>query len=376
MKKRNEKNCEYNEKLNRHRYGLHRKKEFEIAHRRLKQYRPFAIIFTLIFIIFLFQWLGVGAITILFGVMLIIREVVQMYFVRSLQKRIFEPIYVLKHGIEEVAKGNYDVTVETSVNNELKGLLISFEEMVNNLQENEKLKREYEENRKNLIANISHDLKTPMTSIQGYMEAIDEGLVKDEDTLKRYNQIILNNVNYTTKLIDDLFLFSKLDLDKIDLNASEVNAGGFLRDIMDELKLEVEDQGFVFNYMDNLEQDTQLHIDGKRIYQSIRNIVGNALKYGQKDDLQIECRSYSEDGFCYIEIEDNGPGIPEDQLDKIFERFYRIDESRTKDTISTGLGLAIAKELIEVHHGKVEIQSKLNEGTTIIIKIPIVTRSV
>lgn len=354
----------------RHEFRKHQL-ELQRTHRRLRLFRPFAVFFTLLFIIVLLTTVGWNGWIIALSVVFIIREVFQILMVLRVQRRIIEPVTKLKEGIESVAEGNYDVTLETKVNNEFKGLLRSFNHMADQLQESSRLKEEYELNRKNLIANITHDIKTPLTSIQGYMETINEGVITDPDTLKRYNETILNNVVYTNKLIDDLFLFSKLDLDKVAFEFTEVEAQPFFFDMMEEMAFEVGELGFKWSYKDKLPQNLKIVIDGKRIHQSIRNVIGNAIKYGAKEELAISVDSRVEEGWCVIDISDNGPGIEKEELEYIFQRFYRIDQARTKDSMSTGLGLAITKEFIEAHDGDISIRSKVGSGTTVTIKLPV-----
>lgn len=354
----------------RHEFRKHQL-ELQRTHRRLRLFRPFAVFFTLLFIIVLLTTVGWNGWVIALSVVFIIREVFQILMVLRVQRRIIEPVTKLKEGIESVAEGNYDVTLETKVNNEFKGLLRSFNHMANQLQESSRLKEEYELNRKNLIANITHDIKTPLTSIQGYMEAINEGVITDSDTLKRYNETILNNVVYTNKLIDDLFLFSKLDLDKVAFEFTQVEAQPFFFDMMEEMAFEVGELGFKWSYKDKLPQNLKIKIDGRRIHQSIRNVIGNAIKYGAKEELALSVDSQVEEDWCVIDISDNGPGIEEEELEYIFQRFYRIDKARTKDTMSTGLGLAITKEFIEAHDGEISIRSKVGSGTTVTIKLPV-----
>jgi len=243
--------------------------------------------------------------------------------------------------------------------------------MANKLQESEKIKAEYEENRKKLIANISHDLKTPITSIQGYIEAITEGNSMPPEDLSRYLKIIYNNTVYINRLIDDLFLFSKLDMQKLEFQFVNVNVRSFVNDMMEEFKLEFEEKNIRFDYYDRLSEDYSFNVDGKRLNQVFRNIIGNAEKYGLEQNVFIRTELYKFNDFVCIDIKDNGPGIPEDKLIHIFDRFYRIDTERTKDFMSTGLGLAIAKELVEAHRGRITVSSVENEGTCFTVMLPI-----
>ncbi|MBA1334953.1 MAG: Two-component sensor histidine kinase [Firmicutes bacterium] len=217
---------EFIEKSNKIRCMRHmHHREFDQYHRRIRHFRPFALIFNLVIVYLLFKWLGIHVISIFFAAVISIKEITQLYFLRRLEKRIIQPIDKLKTGVEEIAKGNYDVKIECSVTNEIGLLIASFNEMVQKLRESEKMKIEYEDNRKALIANITHDLKTPIASIQGYMEAIVDRAVKSPEDMEKYLRIIYSNTTYMNKLIDDLFLFSKLDMDKVEFKMEDVHIG-------------------------------------------------------------------------------------------------------------------------------------------------------
>lgn len=374
--KREEISQKFEELLKRHKERHHLHDEFHKRHDDLHRYfkysrysRPAALLFNLLILYLLFSWIGIKAIGFLFALLIIIKEIVQFIFLRRLEKGILKPLGKLKNGVEEIAKGNYNVEVESNVNNEISLLMNSFNQMAQKLRESEKLKNEYEENRRMLIANITHDLKTPITSIQGYIEAMLDGNTMPEENANRYLQIIHRNSVYINKLIDDLFLFSKLDMQKLDFNFENIPVRAFMNDLTEEFKLELEEKGIRFKYIDRVESTPWVNIDRKRIHQALRNIIGNAVKYGPEQGLSIEVQMYEQDGFLYIEIKDNGPGIPEDKLNHIFERFYRIDIERTKDFTGTGLGLAIAKELVEAHGGSIKASSNENEGTCFTIRL-------
>lgn len=345
--------------------------EFQKYHKRVKFLRPVILLFNLAVAYLLFSYLGLKTISIFFAVIISIKGIWEIFFLIRLEKRIFKPIEELKHGVEQIAKGNYNVKIAHDDTYVLNMLIDSFNDMAQKLSESEKLKIEYEENRKTLLANISHDLKTPITSIQGYIEAILDGSVVPAENQKKYLQTIYNNSVYINKLIDDLFLFSKLDMQKLDFEYENLQVKAFMNDLMGEFKFELEEKGCNFKYIENLENDFLVNIDRKRLNQAIRNILGNALKYGPQKELIISVEIYSQDNFVCIEIKDNGPGIPEDKLLNIFDRFYRVGYERTKDLMSTGLGLAIAKELVEAHSGKIKVSSVEKEGTCFTIMLPV-----
>lgn len=354
-----------------HAYRLHHE-EFRRLHRTMRFFSPIGIIFYLIVLYLLFHWGGLQVFGIIFALLFLIKEIFQILIFRRLERGIFKPIEQLKEGFAEIAKGNYNITINSPAGNAFDQLTYSFNEMADKLQESKRINSEYEENRKTLIANISHDLKTPITSIQGYIEMILEGGITQPDKIQRYLQTIYNNSTYMNKLIDDLFLFSKLDMDKMDFKYEVVQVRSFMYDLMTEIKFEMEEKKYEFSYLDKMEQDYSVNIDGKRIYQAIRNIMGNAVKYGPENNLKVTVELYKQGDFACLDIQDNGPGIPEDKLPYIFERFYRIDTERSKDFMSTGLGLAITKELVEAQGGQISVSSSGETGTCFRICIPIV----
>lgn len=344
-------------------------REFHRMHKSMRYFRPFGMLFTLLILFLLIKLAGFKWIVIFIAALLFIKEIVQILFLVRLEKRVFRPIEALKNGVEEIARGNYDVTVKCDLNNEIGLLVASFNEMARKLGESERIKSEYEENRKSLVVNISHDLKTPITSLQGYVEAILDGDVPPENK-EKYLRIIHRNIIYVNKLIDDLFLFSKLDLQKLDFHFENVSIRAFMGDLTEELGLELAERQVRLVYVDQMEKDLTVPLDRKRMHQAIRNIISNALKYGPEEGLVIRAGLLKQGESACIEISDNGPGIPADKLPHIFERFYRIDNERSKDLSSTGLGLAIARELVEAHGGKTTAASEEGKGTIFTITLP------
>ncbi|SHK54887.1 sensor histidine kinase [Desulforamulus aeronauticus] len=345
-------------------------RDFHRSHRALKFLRPVFLLLIILLIYLMFKFPINKVLTFLFGVF-ILSQIVQLVWITHLEKRIFKPISQLHNGVKEIAKGNFDVTINNTTFNEIGFLIDSFNEMAAKLQENEILKREYEENWKMLIANISHDLKTPITSIGGYIDAIHEGVVTSPEKMDQYLQVIRKNTIYINHLIDDLFLFSKLAMHQLDFQMESISIKPFMEDLMAEFSFEFQEKGFDFCYTDDLEENYPVLMDRQRIYQVIHNIIGNSVKYGPAASLGLKTRLYRKEALICLDIQDNGPGIPEDKISKIFDRFYRIDSERTKDLMSTGLGLSIAKELMEAHGGKIQVTSVLGEGSCFTLILPI-----
>ena len=348
--------------------------EFQRYIRHVKVSRPLIVIFYGVTWYLVFRYFGVKSITIIFAVITSASCFIELIFLMTLEKRVLKPINELRTAVEEIIKGNYEVKVEYNNRDEVSVLVNSFNDMAKKLYKSELLKAEYEDNRKALIANISHDLKTPITSIQGYVEVIMESSDMPQDKLNKYHQTIYSNAVYVNKLIDDLFLFSKLDMEKLDFQFEKLNLKAFMDDIMQEFEFELENRNVIFNYESIAETFYYFNIDGKRMYQVLKNIIGNAVKYGDKDNMKISVKLYVEKNNACIAIQDNGPGIASDKLPYIFDSFYRVDSARTKDLISTGLGLAIAKELIEAQNGSIKVTSEEHNGTCFTILVPIERR--
>lgn len=376
FEKLNELNKMRNELVYEHRKLYHEShgkqfNEFKKIHRYLRWMRPTGLLISIVLILGIFKFVNVEAITIFFGAAFIIHQIFQIYITIKMEKRIMKPIEKLKDGVDQIARGNYDVKIDNNIYNEIGLLIYDFNKMAESLKNSEKMKLEYEENRKALIANISHDLKTPITSINGYIEALVDGVVTSPDKVNNYLNIIHNNTIYINNLIDDLFLFSKLDMQKLDFNFEIVKIRPFMSDLMEEFNFILKEKNIEFKFEDKLLGELEVNIDGKRVYQVIRNVIGNAIKYGRQENAIIEVELSNNNEWIILEIKDNGPGIPEDKLSNIFNRFYRIDTERTKDFMSTGLGLAIAKEMVEAHGGKIYAASIMEKGSTFTIELPI-----
>ncbi len=371
FRRRQRERQERHTKMHQHHARIHQhQEELHQYNRYFKFLQPLMLLFNLAVLYLLFRLFGIKTISIFFAAFVILAAVMQFFLFLRIEKRILAPVSKLIRGVQEISKGNYAVKVEGNIPNDIGSLIISFNEMALKLQESERLKAEYEENRKTLVANISHDLKTPITSMQGYLEALLEGVVTP-DKAEQYLKTIYNNTLYTNKLIDDLFLFTKLDMQKLNFKFESVQLRRFMYDLFEEFQFELAERQVKFYYTDNLEEDLTVNLDGKRLQQAIRNIIGNAVKHGPAEDLTVHAKLYKQVDTACIDISDNGPGISPDKLPHIFDRFYRIDRERTKDLLSTGLGLAIAKELIEAHGGNIKVSSVEGDGTCFTIMLPI-----
>ncbi|MCM1988262.1 HAMP domain-containing sensor histidine kinase [Oceanirhabdus seepicola] len=296
--------------------------------------------------------------------LLVILLIVIIPLTYMLSKDIIKPLRKLEEGANNIKEGNLDFELKTKSNNEIGRVIQSFETMRCELKKSVEQQIQYEENRKELISSISHDLKTPITSIKGYVEGIMDGVANSEEKLEKYLQVIYNKSEDMDQLINDLFLFSRLDLNRLPFEMDEIHIYRFMEDCINELRLEYSKQNIIINYNNNINFNTKVIMDSQKIKRVIFNIVQNAIKFMNKDEkvLMIELR---EEEKINIRIKDNGIGIEKEQLSLIFDKFYRVDEARNTKAGGTGLGLAIAKQIVEAHKGEIWAESVLEEGTSI-----------
>lgn len=355
---------------------LHRQRHEFLRHYRYFRYlRPIALLFNIIVFYLLFSWAGLKGVGILFAALIILKEIAQFFFLLRLEKRTFKPMEKLRQGLDEVANGNYAVKVENDRPSDLGFLIASFNTMTAKLAESEKLQTEYEENRKALIANISHDLKTPITTIQGYIEALLDGTASSSESQTKYLQTAHQNIIFVNKLIDDLFLFSKLDMQKLEFHFEKTAIRPYMADLLEEYSFDLGERGVLLVYDDKLPKEQLIFLDGKRFHQAFNNLINNAVQHGPATGLTIQVTLACQDDQIHIDFADNGSGIPADKLPNIFDRFYRIETERPKSITNTGLGLAITKELVEAHSGKITVTSEVNRGTCFTILLPIAVSS-
>ena len=305
-------------------------------------------------------------------VTMLTKEIGTLFFTFQMRRRLLGPLEKMKAATEEIAKGNYGVTIDDFDSNMVEDLIDSFNNMSRELKEANELKLRYERNRKRLIAGISHDLKTPITSIIGYIDGIQSGVAKDEEKKKQYLEIISKNAHYTNDLINDLFLFSKLDIDEQEYDFKRMLANEIFADFFLEKQLELEEQGVQVTIEDRLRESCWVMLDTKMIARVLSNLIQNGIKYNDKENKTLLFRIWNDPHWLWIQVADNGMGIPSGDLQTIFDVFYRADSARSKDIGGSGLGLSIAKQLVEAHHGEITAQSELDKGTVMTIKLPIV----
>ena len=284
-----------------------------------------------------------------------------------LYRSIIRPINKLKIAADNITAGNLNVSVTAETEDEIGELCSAFEAMRIKLKSQIEQNMQTEKDSKELISNISHDLKTPMTSIKGYVEGLMDGVADTEEKKERYIRTIYNKVNDMNSLVDELFLFAKLDSNSVTYSFIKLNVSDYFEDCVEELSLDLEAQGVDFGYFNYVDPDVIVIADPEQLKRVINNIIGNSIKYASPDrPPQISLRLSEEEEFIRVEIEDNGKGIAKSELPLVFDRLYRTDASRNSSKGGSGLGLSIAKKIIEEHGGKIWAQSTEGVGTTMI----------
>ncbi len=278
-------------------------------------------------------------------------------------KGIFNPIRKLQIAAENIKDGNLDFTIEPENDDEIGALCQSFEEMRKRLKDSTEEKISNEKENKVLISNISHDLKTPITAIKGYVEGIIDGVADTQEKMDRYIRTIYNKANEMDTLINELTLYSQIDTNRIPYNFNRIHVSDYFEDCVEELTLDLETKGIGLAYFNYADENIRIIADPEQLKRVINNIVGNSVKYLDKQKGFINIRVRDVGDFIQVEIEDNGKGIAAKDLPYIFDRFYRTDTSRNSATGGSGIGLSIVKKIIEDHGGSIWATSKEHTGT-------------
>ena len=279
-------------------------------------------------------------------------------------KCFFAPVRKLRKAMKTITEGNLACEVKEDYEEELGGLCRDFENMRIHLKEAVDDKMRYDRDTKELISNISHDLKTPLTTIKGYVEGILDGVADSPDKMDRYLKTVYNKANDMERLIGELTLYSKIDTNEIPYNFIKINVKAYFDDCAEEIRTELESRNFVLTYLNYVPDDVCLIADPEQLYRVINNIISNSIKYNNKARGVINIRVREEKEYIHLEIEDNGQGVSPEEAGRIFERFYRTDASRNSRTGGSGIGLSIVKKIVEAHGGTIWAVSNKNVGLT------------
>lgn len=335
------------------------------------------ILFTTIFVFYIFFTYRIDKIQqvsliknpyLLLAVLITVMIIYFMLMIMLMTKYIFEPISEMKKAAEQIKTGNLNYPIQYTEGNEIGEFCKEFDKMRVRLKDTILEQHELEKRRKRLIASITHDLRTPLTSIKGYVEALQDGIVKDKETYDKYLATINEKSDLLNHLIDDLSVYTKQELGEFTLNIERIHSGRLLNNYFNHKQYD-------FKYSDVelvLKKpfiSTYINVDPYRMTQILDNLLSNAKKYARS---QIVVSTKVIQYHLRISVQDDGEGIPEDFIQNLFDPFFMVNKKKDqKEKGGSGLGLAIVKQLTEAHDGTIIVESVLNQGTTFTIEIPI-----
>lgn len=284
---------------------------------------------------------------------------------------LIKPINKISAGADELSKGNLDYQIDYKSKNELGILADNFNNMSSQIKYFMEKQQQADTKQKEMIAGIAHDLRTPLTSIKGYVEGLRDGIADTPEKKERYLNTIYASTCDTEKMLDDLLTISKLELGNITLNLEEVSIDDFIA-FTEDLKSDLAEKDFDFEIINSTKSNPSFKIDTDRFARVISNIISNSIKYKHPDrrgKITLNVSEYSQS--VIFEIKDNGMGVDKKSLPKIFDTLYRADKARSNVRDGSGLGLSVCKQIIELHGGMIWAQSELGNGLSIFISLPI-----
>jgi len=299
----------------------------------------------------------------LFGVLL------STAMVSYLSWSISRPLRTIERTAAEIGRGNYAERVQVHTSDEINDLAQTINTMAEKLEMVEQERHHLEQVRNDFLANVSHELRTPLTAVQGFLEALQDGLVEEEEARQKYYAVMYSETMQINRLVDDLMDLMKLENNEVTLAKFPVDVQELLGKIAFAFHPESEEKGIRLE-VEVPEELPKIYADRDRVGQIIKNLVKNALKFTEEGEIRLSATA--EEHWVRIRVADTGVGISSDDLNRIWERFFKVDRGRSKKNKGTGLGLAIVKELVELHDGKCSVESIPGEGSTFTVWLPTV----
>ena len=287
-----------------------------------------------------------------------------------LSSGIIHPLKALSKAAECISQGDFNARVTVKTQDALGKLADSFNHMAEKLQRSKEAEKLAMEARKEMIINVSHDLRTPLSAIRGYVEGLQDGIVSEPQKVKRYLEVLHSKAIYLERLINDLFWLAKLEAGQLEMNYVQVGATNFLNELSAKFAGDFHAAGIFFS--SQIAADLpEIKVDKGRIEQVLNNLVANALSYTSAEGkVTLEVRLKGAE--ILVSLTDNGAGIEPADLPYIFDRFYRGDKARSSVKGGTGLGLSIARQIIEAHGGHIWVESTPGEGSSFTFTLPVI----
>lgn len=285
-------------------------------------------------------------------------------------RSVFKPLEELHQATEKIMSGDLDYEIQYKKNNEMGRYCQAFEQMRVQLKQSLRRQAALEQSRKELIASISHDLRTPLSSIRGYVEGLEDGIVRDREKFNRYIAVIKNKTEYLDNQIESLFQYSQLELSGGIHDLNRCNSEEMLEAILEPYMVEFTDSKIRLEIVRPFPKVELLAAENS-LHQVFDNLIANAKRYVGESGV-ITVKANTDDRYLTVSVADDGVGIPREDLPHVFEQFYRAEKSRSRQYGGAGLGLAICKKVIEDHGGTIRVESIPNTITTFSFTLPIV----
>lgn len=300
---------------------------------------------------------------------IIIVALTAVIITHTLSRSILQPLQKLKVASRKIKDGDFRFHLHSNGKDELADLCNDFDDMRRRLQESVELQLTYEQEEKNLIAGMAHDLRTPITSIKGYIEGLRDGVANTPEKQKRYLDTLAVKTEDLNRLVDSLFLFSKLDTGKYPFHFETVEIREYMKGYVASRVYDCAQQGMTLHYQDRMEGPAYLRLSVAEMERVFNNIISNSMKYKPKETGNLTITLSAVEKNAVLCFADDGNGVPEESIGKLFQRFYRADPSRNNPSEGSGLGLSIAKQIVEAHGGTIVAGN--NHGLSITITLPI-----
>ena len=284
---------------------------------------------------------------------------------------ISRPLQKIERTAAEIGRGNYAERVRVNVADEIGDLAKTINTLAEKLERVEQERRRLDMIRNDFLANVSHELRTPLTAIQGFLEALQDGLVEEEEARQRYYAVMYAETVQVNRLVDDLMDLMKLENNEITLSKHPVDAAELIRRVAATFEQEAAEKGLAIEVQVQSGLD-KLYADRDRVAQILKNLVKNAVKFTDEGTVRIAANQ--EGDWIRLTVADTGIGIAAEDLDRVWERFFKVDRGRSKKNKGTGLGLAIVKELVERHDGSITVESEPGQGSVFTVWLPTVAR--
>lgn len=291
-----------------------------------------------------------------------------MYFF-IFSRRMINYLDEIKNGLQEIAKGNLTYEIPTKSSDELGMVADTINQMTKQLKKSIEEERNAERTKNELITGVSHDLRTPLTSILGYLELIEKDHYKDEVELRYYTNIAYEKALRLKKLVEDLFEYTSIHEKGPTLQKQKINLNGLLKQLAEEFSPSLTKAGMLYRTITNDEM-VYIYADGNQLMRAYENLMANAIRYG-KDGQYIDIQINKTNEEAIVKIINYGEQIPERDLPYIFERFYRAEKSRSTQSGGSGLGLAITKSIVEMNGGHITVESN-KDGTVFETRFPLI----